>query len=49
MITLMETEDNKSFYLSQRIIEFIENILIKDFALVSVFIIIMYLLTHISW
>lgn len=45
----MEIEDYKS-YLSQRIVEFIENVfLVEDFALVSVFIVVVYLLTHISW
>lgn len=37
-------------YLSQRVVELIEDIfLIKDFALVSVFIVIMNLLTHVRW
>lgn len=45
----MELEDCPS-YLSQRIVEFTENVLlVKDFALVSVFIVVVYLLTHISW
>ena len=49
-VSCANTEQPAETTLPPELIEFIENIfLIKDFALVSVFIIIMYLLTHISW
>ena len=50
MTSCAEEMQDDTAYLSQRVVEFVEDVLlVKDFALVSVFIVIVNLLTHVRW